>query len=99
MPCIQRSRNIREGLYEYHLRIHLLAAAKDHLKDQKYVDCGRYIYQLLSYSKKTHSLADIEKIRDDLLADYRKLGFCGQQGRRVGCRNRRRTIYINNKLC
>tara|TARA_R100001369_G_C3298819_1_gene165317 strand:- start:732 stop:1022 length:291 start_codon:yes stop_codon:yes gene_type:complete len=93
MPTIQRSRNIREGLYEYHLRIHLLATAKEHLKGQKYVDCGRYIYQLLSYCKKTNSLEDIEKIRDDLLVDYRKLGFCGMQGRRVG--GRRRNIYIN----
>ena len=98
MPCIQRSRNIREGLYEYHLRFHLLAKAKEHLKDQKYVDCGRYIYQLLSYDKKTHTLADVEKIRDDLNIVYNKLGFCGLQGRRKGCRNKRYNFYVNKEF-
>ena len=93
MPCMLRSKNIREGLFEYHLRIHLLAAAKDHLKGQKYVDCGRYLYQLLSYDKKIHSLEDIEKIRDDLLEEYEKLGFRGRQGRRVGSKNKNNNFH------
>ena len=88
MPCMLRSKNIREGLFEYHLRIHLKGSAREILQDQKFVDCGRYIYQLLSYDKKTHSLEDIEKIRDDLLDKYQKLGFRGQQGRRVGAKNK-----------
>ena len=93
MPCMLRSKNIREGLYEYHLRIHLKGTARDILQGEKFVDQGRYLYLLLSYDKKTHSLEDIEKIRDELLEKYDKLGFRGRQGRSAGAKNKKNNFY------
>ena len=97
MPCELRSKNIREGLYEYHLRIHLKGSAREILQGQKFVDCGRYLYLLISYDKKIHSLEDVEKIRDELLEEYEKLGFRGRQGRTTGAKNKRHNIYVNSK--